>query len=192
MISKMVIALPDTAATERLAAACASALPQNFCIWLEGELGAGKTTFAMGFLRALGWQGSVKSPTYTLLEPYTLLNTGLGSTHINCNNGSSSTQLEPEKKLESAPSLCVYHFDLYRMISPEEWVDAGFDDLPSPALRLIEWPECAAGACTRPDWRLRLVTVGEGREASVETCTAEGESAWRTVEQNLEFQARAG
>ena len=90
-------------------------------IFLQGELGAGKTTLTRGFLRALGYKGIVKSPTYTLLETFQL------------------------------PDILLYHFDLYRLIRPEDIKEIGLSDyLTEDAICLIEWPEKAEGFLPEP------------------------------------------
>jgi tRNA threonylcarbamoyladenosine biosynthesis protein TsaE len=102
-------------------------------ITLQGPLGAGKTTLVRHLLRALGVAGRIKSPTYTVMEPYTLPDGG-----------------------EAA------HFDFYRFSDPREWLDAGFRDVFSqPGLKLAEWPEQAAGLLPTPDLRLTLVPLDE-------------------------------
>ncbi len=99
-------------------------------VYLHGELGAGKTTLVRGVLRAMGHEGTVKSPTYTLLEPY-----------------------EPEGGL-------VYHFDLYRVEDPTELEFIGADEiLDGPGLKLIEWPQRAMTWLPRPDVEVTLATV---------------------------------
>lgn len=105
-------------------------------IWLEGDLGAGKTTFTRSLLRGLGFMGIVKSPTYNLCEPYTVA--------IKDN------------------TISVHHFDLYRMVSPLEWEDAGFKDiLTSPGICIIEWPEKAEGTLPTPDLTIRVTYIDE-------------------------------
>jgi tRNA threonylcarbamoyladenosine biosynthesis protein TsaE len=91
-------------------------------IELLGPLGAGKTTFARYLLQALGVTGRIKSPTYALMEPYEL------------------------------PGMNIWHFDFYRFNDPQEWEDAGFRDVfASVGLKLVEWPEKAAGLLPVPD-----------------------------------------
>jgi len=110
-----IVALPDEAATEELAARLASELEAPATVLLRGDLGVGKTTFTRYFLRARGVTGAVKSPTYTLLEPY---------------------------ELADGP---LYHFDLYRINDPWELELAGFAELfDERALRFVEWPERGA------------------------------------------------
>lgn len=100
-------------------------------VFLHGELGAGKTTLVRGVLRALGHSGVVKSPTYTLLEPY----------------GSDGQD--------------AYHFDLYRINDPDELALVGFDEIiDGPGLKLIEWPERAADWLPPPDVEVFLEVEG--------------------------------
>jgi tRNA threonylcarbamoyladenosine biosynthesis protein TsaE len=100
---------------------------------LQGPLGAGKTTFVRALLRALGVQGRVKSPTYTVMEPYAL------------------------------PGLTVSHFDFYRFEDPREWLDAGLRDVFAlPGMKLAEWPERAAGLLPLPDLRLHIEPLDSG------------------------------
>lgn len=114
--------LPDAAATEALAAQWAPHLGAPLVVYLYGDLGAGKTTFVRALLRALGFTGAVKSPTYSLVETYAL------------------------------PELVLNHFDLYRFGSPEEWLDGGFDEMiHEGSIALIEWPQMGAGALPPPD-----------------------------------------
>ena len=118
--------LVDEAATERFGAAILSMLtkkyPSGALIFLHGNLGAGKTTFVRGILRGLGFLGAVKSPTYTLMEPYVLDN------------------------------LEVYHFDLYRLQSPQELEFVGFDEiLTGPGMKLLEWPQQGQSWLPSPD-----------------------------------------
>ncbi len=107
----MVRDLPDTEATEAAAAAVATRARAGDVFCLFGDLGAGKTTFARGFLRACGVEGEIPSPTFNLLLTY---ETTLGQ---------------------------VWHFDLYRLSAPEEAVELGMDDAFAEGISLIEWPE---------------------------------------------------
>ena len=116
-------------------------------ITLQGPLGAGKTTLVRHLLRALGVAGRVKSPTYTVLEPYLL-----------------------------ADGLEAAHFDFYRFNDPREWLDAGFRDVFSrPGLKLAEWPEQAAGLLPLPDLALWLqVGDNDQRQLSAQALTPLG------------------
>ncbi|SAL71772.1 hydrolase [Caballeronia terrestris] len=107
-------------------------------VQLIGDLGAGKTTLVRATLRALGHEGRVRSPTYTLVEPYSL-------------------------DTKSGP-LDVYHFDLYRFADPAEWADAGFREyFDRGAVCLVEWPQQAGGLLGVPDLEFALEIEGEGR-----------------------------
>ncbi len=114
---------------------------------LEGDLGAGKTTFARHLIQALGHQGRVKSPTYTLCEPYPI-----HQTHQNSNT----------------PAFMVHHFDLYRMRTPLEWQEAGFaEHFDVPGLCLIEWPEKAEGTLPPFDIQIQLTSGDHEDERSI-------------------------
>jgi len=140
------LSLADSAATEALGVALASLLRRRRggLIRLEGDLGAGKTTLARACLRALGATGAVKSPTYTLVEPY-----DLGSTR-------------------------VLHMDLYRLADPEELYGLGvFDEPPSTTWWLVEWPEKGGALLPPATLQIDLTRVGEGRVAVLRALDAE-------------------
>lgn len=140
--------LPEAAATEALAQALAATRPARAVVYLEGDLGAGKSTLARALLRALGVRGAIKSPTYTLIERYPL---GEG---------------------EAA------HLDLYRIADGGELDFLGLDELAAEArLWLVEWPERGLGALPVADLRVRLAVAGEGREAELVAGSVEGQ-AW--------------
>ena len=127
------ITLPDVDATLDWGADFGTKL-QTELVFLRGELGVGKTTLARGILRGLGHTGPVKSPTYTLLEPY-----ALGDRE-------------------------VFHFDFYRIVDPAELEFIGVDDLMgSAALKLVEWPEHAGRRLPNPDIDISLHETSGGR-----------------------------
>jgi tRNA threonylcarbamoyladenosine biosynthesis protein TsaE len=140
--------LPDAAATAALGEALAAGAGPGRVIHLRGELGAGKTTLVRGLLRALGHAGRIKSPTYTLVEPYTL------------------------------SSLHFYHFDFYRLQSRSEWSQAGFREyFNAHSMCVVEWPERAAGLLSQPDIEVQLEFDGEMRRARLQAHTTPG-AAW--------------
>lgn len=120
---------------EALGEAIAKVLTTPSILYLEGDLGAGKTTLTRGILRGLGYQGRVKSPTYTLLEPYEL------------------------------ERLSCYHFDLYRLSDPEELAFLGIEDLLSEqSLFLVEWPERGKGVLPAADCVIHITYQGDRRQ----------------------------
>lgn len=132
--------LASEAATEQLGARLAPALRGGGVVFLFGQLGAGKTTLVRGLLRALGHGGTVKSPTYTLVEEYRL----------------------GEDR--------VYHFDLYRLAGAEDLEGIGLRDYLAPsALCLVEWPERGQGMLPDADLEIRLTVEGDGRSAQLKT-----------------------
>jgi tRNA threonylcarbamoyladenosine biosynthesis protein TsaE len=139
--------LPSQEALEQFAAQLAEHATADLVVYLRGELGAGKTTFARGFLRGLGYVGVVKSPTYTLVEPYNL----------------------------DAGLMC-YHFDLYRLADPEELEFTGARDyFNASSICLIEWPEKAAGFLHEADIDCTLEHHPQGRKITLTACSAKGE-----------------
>src|ERR1700716_4058488 len=137
--------LRDAAATLALGEALGAGVAPGRVMHLQGELGAGKTTLARGLLRALGYAGRVKSPTYTLVELYAL------------------------------SSLNLYHFDFYRFEDQEEWLSSGFRDYFNPrSVCLVEWPERAGESLPPPDLDLHLQFDGEARSASFEAHSEAG------------------
>ena len=131
--------LKDEQATIDFGAKLVADMPTKGLVFLHGELGAGKTTLVRGLLQAMGHQGSTKSPTYTIVEPY---------------------QLRDRK---------VYHFDLYRIADPEELEYMGFRDyLDENALCLIEWPEKGGDFLPQADLELSLSYEGEQRSIKIE------------------------
>jgi len=140
------ITLPDEAATLALGAALAAVLEPGLRIYLSGELGAGKTTLVRGLLRALGYAGRVKSPSYSLLETY------------------------------NVSSLYLYHFDFYRFTGAENWRDAGFaDEFGGDGVCLVEWPEHAGAPLPAPDIAIALEsTTPPGRLACLSGLSERG------------------
>ena len=143
--------LHDEAGTAALGAALARALAPGLAIYLHGDLGAGKTALTRALLHAAGHVGTVKSPTYTLSEPYAI-------------------QLDGR-------AVNVIHFDLYRMGSPEEFLDAGFrEDFNGDNICIVEWPEKADPVLPPPDLNLYLTVSGVGRDVELQASTALGNS----------------
>ena len=135
-MTEISIELPDEASTVQLAERIMSRLTPGTLIFLRGSLGAGKTSFVRGCLRQAGYEGTVKSPTFTLVEPYAL------------------------------PIGRVYHFDLYRLSDPEELEWMGIRDyLEAEAICFMEWPERGEGCLPKPDLDIELLYAGSGRRA---------------------------
>lgn len=137
--------LADEGATLALGQRLGLALRPGLKVYLRGDLGAGKTTLVRGVLRALGYQGRVKSPTFALVEVYCV------------------------------SRLYLYHFDFYRFKNPEEWRDAGFrEQFGGPGVCLVEWPEKAAGLLPAPDLTITLEHDGSGRIARLTSASEQG------------------
>lgn len=138
------IELADEAATRALGAALARGLAPGDVIHLEGELGAGKTTLVRGLIQALQPDARVRSPTYTLVEPY------------------------------STPALEILHLDLYRLGSPDELEALGVRERVGEAVILAEWPQRGAGVLPRPDLTIALELAGSARVATLMPFGARG------------------
>jgi tRNA threonylcarbamoyladenosine biosynthesis protein TsaE len=144
-VDEQVVSVPDDPAMRRLGAELARASEAGAVIFLEGELGTGKTTLVRGFLAALGQRGAVRSPTYTLVEPYELA------------------------------GRRIYHLDLYRLGDPEELEFLGIRDLLEPAaVTLVEWPERGRGWLPEPDLVVHIDYAAHGRVVHVRSVGMRG------------------
>jgi tRNA threonylcarbamoyladenosine biosynthesis protein TsaE len=148
--------LPDAAATAAAGARMAPCLEGGMIVTLAGELGAGKTTLVRGCLRALGWTGPIKSPSYTLVEHYPF------------------------------SSLYFYHFDFYRFADPNEWETAGLAEcFRDDSVCLVEWPDRVAGLLPAGDLALTLAhrenASERGRRCTIEAHTNKGERCLKAM-----------
>jgi len=142
-MAEMQFGLADEAATMAFAQRLAPALREGGVLYLRGDLGSGKTTFARALLQALGAGERIKSPTYSLLERY------------------------------RAGGHDAFHLDLYRIAAPDELEYLGLDELRDPrAIVLIEWPERGGGALPMEDLELALEHAGPGRKARLRACSS--------------------
>lgn len=143
------IHLHDEAGTVALGTSLARALAPGLIIYLHGELGAGKTALTRALLHAAGYIGHVKSPTYTLSEPYSIM-------------------------LDNA-AVDLIHFDLYRMQSPDEFLDAGFrENFNDRNICIVEWPEKADTVLPPPDLSIFLTVAGLGRNVELKALSDKG------------------
>ncbi len=141
----MTLRLPDEAATLALGARLALALVPGLVVYLDGDLGSGKTTLVRGVLRGLGFEGNVKSPTYTLVELYAI------------------------------SRLNLHHFDFYRFSQPEEYLDAGLDEyFQGGAVCLVEWPDKAGAYLAPADLQIHLALAECGRRIDCKPLTEAG------------------
>jgi tRNA threonylcarbamoyladenosine biosynthesis protein TsaE len=137
--------LADSEAMEAFGARLADCTSGGEAIYLHGELGAGKTTLVRGFMHGLGHRGAVKSPTYTLVEPYEL------------------------------GARRAYHFDLYRLGEPEELEYMGIRDyLDGEAVLLVEWPQRGEGILPAPDLDITIEYAETGRNLSMDSHSERG------------------
>jgi tRNA threonylcarbamoyladenosine biosynthesis protein TsaE len=155
MTDNFTLELADEAATLDFGTRLAAAIQPGLVIYLHGDLGAGKTTLVRGLLHAAGHAGKVKSPTYTLVEPYTL---------------------------DKYP---LYHFDLYRFTDEEEWEAAGFRDyFNHQSVCIIEWPEKAENVLPVPDIDITFTIKESGRNVSLTAHSVPGQQYLDTIAKN--------
>ncbi len=149
--SHLILDLADEAATVEMGNRIASVIRDGAVLFLHGDLGAGKTTLSRGIVQALGHSGKVKSPTYTLVEPYEL------------------------------EDVSIYHFDLYRLGSPEELEFMGIRDyFAEQTICIVEWPERGSGFIPEPDLAITMRYKDEARQIEL---NAKSERGNKLVEQ---------
>jgi len=152
--TELILEASDEDAMVARGAQLAAAADPGLIVFLEGDLGMGKTTLCRGFIRAMGHSGAVKSPTYTLVEPYLL-----AGKH-------------------------VYHFDLYRLGDPEELEFMGIRDyFDAQAVCLVEWPERGAGVLPRADLVINIEREGLGRRLALCARTVRGKIVLARIKQ---------
>jgi tRNA threonylcarbamoyladenosine biosynthesis protein TsaE len=147
-VSEVTLYLADEQAMSDFGARIARVTQGHGLIFLEGNLGMGKTTLSRGIIRGLGHVGAVKSPTFTLVEPYEM------------------------------GDIRAFHFDLYRLVDPEELEFLGIRDyFEDDALCLIEWPDKGAGFLPKPDLTITISPQDSGRSLKISSQGSRGE-AW--------------
>jgi tRNA threonylcarbamoyladenosine biosynthesis protein TsaE len=147
-VSEVTLYLADEQAMSDFGARIARVTQGHGLIFLEGNLGMGKTTLSRGIIRGLGHVGAVKSPTFTLVEPYEI------------------------------GDIRAFHFDLYRLVDPEELEFLGIRDyFEDDALCLIEWPDKGAGFLPKPDLTITISPQDSGRSLKILSQGSRGE-AW--------------
>lgn len=144
---EVILFLADEEAMVQFGARIAAVTQGSGLIFLEGDLGAGKTTLSRGVIRGFGHVGAVKSPTFTLVEPYEI------------------------------GAVRAFHFDLYRLVDPEELEYVGIRDyFDTDALCLIEWPQKGAGFLPKPDLTITITAHNHGRMLKLLSQSARGDS----------------
>jgi tRNA threonylcarbamoyladenosine biosynthesis protein TsaE len=148
--------LKNEAATDALGRCLAHQLVPGLILYLYGDLGVGKTALTRALLHAAGVTGHVKSPTYTLAEPYDIMLAGQVTT--------------------------VMHFDLYRMSSPDEFLEAGFRDVFNhTTICIVEWPEKGQNVLPLPDLEVHLTVAGKGRHVELRALSDKGSACLNTL-----------
>lgn len=151
--AQSVIEAGDEAAMVECGKRLAAALQPGTVVHLEGDLGMGKTTLSRGIVQAFGHRGAVKSPTYTLVEPYEL------------------------------GELTLYHFDLYRLGDPEELEFMGIRDyFTSDSICLVEWPARGLGVLPPADLVITIALEGSGRRLQLDASTARGQAVLQRLQ----------
>lgn len=151
--NKIVWQLADEGATRALGAQLAPGLRPGLSVYLSGELGSGKTALVRAMLESLAVDGKIKSPTYTIVEPYQI------------------------------GDLAVYHFDFYRFTHAAEWEEAGLREyFNEHSVCLVEWPEKAGPDLPRADWDIRLKVIAPGaRDLELHAATEFGKQCLNMV-----------